>query len=66
MNSQKVYYKRDLKEMYGKFEVEENMEMDSRKYNYYKHKEEVETNQKTEVKQFKNKIGKEKRKKWWN
>ena len=42
------------------------MEIDSKKYNYYKHKEEVKINQKIEVKQFKNKIGKEKRKKWWN
>ena len=42
------------------------MQMDNRKYNYYKHKKEVETNQKTEVKQFKNKVGKQRRKKWWN
>ena len=42
------------------------MENDNNKARYYRHKEEIENNQKTEEKNFKNKIGKQKRKSWWN
>ena len=42
------------------------MIIDRKRSEYYDNKHEVEKNQKTEVKQFKNKIGKEKRKKWWS
>ena len=42
------------------------MEMDTQKARYYEHKNEIKTNQKQYNKEFKNKIGKQKRKSWWN
>ena len=42
------------------------MEMNSQKSQYYSHKSEIKKNQKEYNKQFKNKIGKQKRKSWWN
>lgn len=42
------------------------MEMDNKKARYYEHKNKVEKNQKTKMKEFKNKIGKLRRNNKWN